>query len=112
MPRTSTKKHEIYDYLTSFIAEHGYSPSIREIGEAVGLKSTATVHYHLTAMQREGLIAFPEFKKRVITVPGEKPRQIPILGTVTAGVRLKTSPAIFPGRAAKTVLRCVSRVIP
>lgn len=32
MPRTSTKKQEIYDYLTSFIAEHGYSPSIREIG--------------------------------------------------------------------------------
>ena len=40
MPRTSTKKQEIYDYLTSFIAEHGYSPSIREIGAAVGLKST------------------------------------------------------------------------
>ena len=39
MPRTSTKKQEIYDYLTSFIAEHGYSPSIREIGAAVGLKS-------------------------------------------------------------------------
>ena len=86
MPRTSTKKQEIYDYLTSFIAEHGYSPSIREIGAAVGLKSTATVHYHLTAMQREGLIAFPEFKKRVITVPGGKPGQIPMLGTVTAGV--------------------------
>ena len=85
MPRTSNKKEEILQFLNRFMEENGYAPTVREIGKAVGLKSTATVHYHLEAQQRENRITMPEMKKRAITVAGSKPGQIPILGTVTAG---------------------------
>ena len=85
MPRTSNKKEEILQFLNRFMEENGYAPTVREIGKAVGLKSTATVHYHLEALQRENRISMPEMKKRAITVAGNKPGQIPILGTVTAG---------------------------
>lgn len=85
MPRTSNKKEEILVFLNRFMEENGYAPTVREIGKAVGLKSTATVHYHLAALQQENRIAMPEMKKRAITVAGSKPGQIPILGMVTAG---------------------------
>ena len=47
MSRTSNKAQLILDYVNQFIQENGYSPSIREIGVAVGLRSTASVSYHL-----------------------------------------------------------------
>ena len=47
MPRTSNKAELIMDYVNQFIQENGYSPSVREIGAAVGLRSTASVSYHL-----------------------------------------------------------------
>ena len=51
MPRTSNKAQLIVDYVNEFIQENGYSPSVREIGAAVGLRSTASVSYHLQAPQ-------------------------------------------------------------
>ena len=51
MPRTSNKAQLIMDYVNQFIQENGYSPSVREIGAAVGLRSTASVSYHLQALQ-------------------------------------------------------------
>ena len=54
MPRTSTKQREILEFLRRFSAEHGYAPSIREICAAVGLRSTASVHYHLAELKRTG----------------------------------------------------------
>lgn len=85
MPRTSHKKEEILRFLNRFYEEHGYAPTVREIAQAVGLKSTATVQYHLEALQRQGQIAMPGMKKRAITLPGGRAGQIPVLGTVTAG---------------------------
>ena len=57
MGRTSNKREEILRFLTQFVAENGYAPSVREICAAVGLQSTATVHYHLGALREAGLIA-------------------------------------------------------
>ncbi|MDD3165274.1 MAG: transcriptional repressor LexA [Oscillospiraceae bacterium] len=85
MPRTSNKAAEIYTFLQDFFAEHGYSPSIREICEGVGLRSTASVHYHLEALKKQGRIQFASEKKRAITLPMALPHQVPILGVVTAG---------------------------
>lgn len=85
MPRKTTKKQEILEYLTQYIAEYGYPPSIREIATAVELKSTSTVHYHLNALQNDGQISVAEFKKRAISLPNGKQGEIPILGTVAAG---------------------------
>ena len=87
MPRTSNKAQLIVDYVNQFIQENGYSPSVREIGAAVGLRSTASVSYHLQALQEKGLLQTPGSKgrKRAI-VTTQRPGQIPVIGVVTAGL--------------------------
>ena len=87
MPRTSDKADKILDYVNQFIQENGYAPSVREIGAAVGLRSTASVSYHIQALQDKGLLAAPGAKgrKRAI-VTGSRAGQIPVIGVVTAGV--------------------------
>ena len=87
MPRTSDKAQLILDYVNQFIQENGYSPSVREIGAAVGLRSTASVSYHLQALQDKGLLQSPGAKgrKRAI-VTAIRPGQIPVVGVVTAGM--------------------------
>ncbi len=87
MPRTSNKAQLILDYVNSFIQENGYAPSVREIGAAVGLRSTASVSYHIQALQEKGLLQSPGGKgrKRAI-VTGARQGQIPVVGLVTAGV--------------------------
>ncbi len=87
MPRTSNKAQMIMDYVNQFVQENGYSPSVREIGEAVGLRSTASVSYHLQALQEKGLLQAPGAKgrKRAL-VTGARFGQIPVVGVVTAGL--------------------------
>ncbi|MBE6974400.1 MAG: transcriptional repressor LexA [Ruminococcaceae bacterium] len=86
MPRTSDKAQRILEYVNQFAQEHGYAPSVREIGAAVGLKSTASVSYHIQALQEQGLLVTPDSKgrKRSI-VTNVRPGQIPVIGVVTAG---------------------------
>lgn len=87
MSRTSNKAELIVNYVNEFIRENGYSPSVREIGEAVGLRSTASVSYHLQALQDKGIIQGGASKGRKRSlVTGARPGQIPIVGVVTAGV--------------------------
>ena len=87
MPRTSDKAQLILDYVNQFIQENGYSPSVRGIGAAVGLRATACVSYHLQALQDKGLLQGPGAKgrKRAI-VTAIRPGQIPVVGVVTAGL--------------------------
>ena len=87
MPRPSDKAQLILNYVNEFIQENGYSPSVREIGAAVGLRSTASVSYHLQALQDKGLLQTPGAKgrKRAI-VTTQRPGQIPVVGVVTAGI--------------------------
>ena len=87
MPRTSNKADMIMDYVNHFIQENGYAPSVREIGAAVGLRSTASVSYHLQQLQQKGLLQAPNAKgKKRAIVTAVRPGQIPIVGVVTAGV--------------------------
>ena len=87
MPRTSNKSHLIVDFVEQFTQENGYAPSIREIGAAVGLSSTASVSYHLQKLQAEGLLRSANGKgsKRSV-VTSQRPGQIPVVGVVTAGM--------------------------
>ena len=87
MPRTSNKADLILSFVNAFTMENGFAPSVREIGAAVGLRSTASVSYHLQQLQQKGLLLSPGAKgrKRAI-VTAQRPGQIPIIGTVTAGV--------------------------
>ena len=84
MGRTSTKRGEILHFLKDFSAQKGYAPSVREIMHAVGLKSTASVHYHLSELDKAGLICVDGSKNRAITLPEQK--GLPIVGVVTAGL--------------------------
>lgn len=88
------KRSEIFDFLVRYIDSHGYGPSVREICDAVELRSTATVHYHLRQLAEQGMIRIGNGKKRAISLvksqqepipPSEGPGFIPILGTVAAG---------------------------
>lgn len=87
MPRTTNKAELILDFVNRFIQENGFAPSVREIGAAVGLRSTASVSYHLTQLQEKGLLASPGKKgrKRAI-VTTQRPGHIPVVGVVTAGM--------------------------
>jgi repressor LexA len=91
------RQREIYDYVTRYVDEHGYPPTVREIGEAVGLASPSTVHAHLANLERAGLIKRDPTKPRALELIGrERPRaepaapdstvhQLPLLGEIAAG---------------------------
>jgi repressor LexA len=91
----SDKRQEILIYIQGCLGERGYPPSVREIGEAVGLASSSTVHAHLAVLQREGYLRRDPTKPRAIEVrydPGSKAalrtgrvRQVPLVGDVAAG---------------------------
>ena len=104
MEKLSKMQQRVYDYIDESIAEHGYAPSVREIGEALGLKSPSTVHFHIKHLQEMGLIEKSAGKGRAITLkkqPQEAPaapvrpekaadelssrRRVPIVGNVAAG---------------------------
>ena len=88
MSKLSTKQQQIYDYILAFADEHGYPPSVREIAEAVNLKSPSTVHFHLKSLREAGLISQAEGKTRAITITDgahNRKDQVPLLGSVAAG---------------------------
>ena len=87
MPKRTTMTDQIYDYLCSVIPQQGYAPSVREICDAVGLKSPSTVHFHLKHLEELGVIVKGTGKGRAITL-AESPvpeDQVPIVGNVAAG---------------------------
>ena len=87
MPGTSNKAQLILEFVNEFVQENGFAPSVREIGAAVGLRSTASVSYHLQQLQDKGFLQSPGAKgrKRAI-VTSQRPGQIPVVGVVTAGL--------------------------
>ena len=87
MGRKTDMQSKIYETIVRMIGEQGYAPSVREIGEAVGLKSPSTVHFHLKKLEEAGLIEKSACKGRAITVPTVQAieNQVPILGNVAAG---------------------------
>ena len=86
MPKKTQMTDRIYEYLQTVIPQQGYAPSVREICEAVGLKSPSTVHFHLKRLQERGLIEKGDFKGRaIVLVDTQEKNRIPILGNVAAG---------------------------
>ncbi len=88
MSKLSPKQQQIYDFILNFADEHGYPPSVREIAQAVDLRSPSTVHFHLKGLREAGLIEQAEGKTRAITVTDgahNRRNQVPLLGSVAAG---------------------------
>jgi len=83
---------KILAYIEKATLQKGYPPSVREICEATGLKSTSTVHGHLIRLEKKGLLNRDSMKPRAITVPVDHQHfrtdmiNVPVLGRVTAGV--------------------------
>lgn len=84
------RQKNIFDFIKEFLMEKGYPPSVREIGKAVGLKSSSTVHGYLARLEEAGLIKRDPTKPRAIDILDEKPWdktvKVPLVGAVTAGV--------------------------
>ena len=86
MGRKSDMQARIYETIVRMIQEQGYAPSVREIGEAVGLKSPSTVHFHLKKLEEAGLIEKGACKGRAIAVSGPlQEDRVPVVGHVAAG---------------------------
>ena len=102
MAKMTRMQQKIYDYIAQALREQGYPPSVREIGEAVGLKSPSTVHFHLKHMEELGVLTKGAGKGRALTLAqsmqGEMPDgapvqeeaapaadRIPVVGSVAAG---------------------------
>jgi repressor LexA len=85
----STRQQEILDYIRDMVADRGYPPSVREIGEAVGLSSPSTVHSHLSTLEATGHLRRDPTKPRAIEVLDEDSpsniRKVPLVGRIAAG---------------------------
>ena len=89
------RQRETLEYIATTVAERGYPPSVREIGEAMGLASSSTVHSHMQALQRKGFIKIDPTKPRAIEILFDAEtglaaergpaRSVPLLGRIAAG---------------------------
>jgi repressor LexA len=94
-PILTGKRRQILEFISAQLRERGYPPSVREIGEAVGLTSSSTVHAHLATLQRQGYLRRDPTKPRAIEVrydpssgaaiESRPVRHVPLVGDVAAG---------------------------
>jgi repressor LexA len=85
------RQQEIFDFIKRYSARHGYPPTVRDIGKAIGLTSSSTVHAHLANLEKVGLLRRDPTKPRAIEVLVDKAKQVvtpnglPLVGQVAAG---------------------------
>jgi repressor LexA len=94
-PPLTTRQQEIWQYLAEYLDAHGYPPTVREIGDAVGLASPSTVHAHLANLERAGLLKRDPTKPRAIELVGRRREEapdgaesvprLPLVGQIAAG---------------------------
>jgi repressor LexA len=119
----TARQQEIWQFLAQYVDEHGYPPTVREIGDAVGLASPSTVHAHLANLERAGLLRRDPTKPRAIELVGRKreetrrdvsgPPVLPLVGRIAAGGPLLAEEAVEDeiavpeplGRSADFLLR-------
>jgi len=103
-PMLTTRQQEIWQFLAEYVDAHGYPPTVREIGDAVGLASPSTVHAHLANLERAGLVRRDPTKPRAIELVGrhrdEAPARavttptLPLVGRIAAGGPLLAEEAV------------------
>jgi repressor LexA len=94
-PLLTARQQEIWQFLVEYVDAHGYPPTVREIGDAVGLASPSTVHAHLANLERAGLLRRDPTKPRAIELVGRRReetqareaavQQLPLVGSIAAG---------------------------
>ncbi len=101
-----SKAEAIFEYMTDFINDHGYPPTVREICAELDIKSTSTVHRYLKELEAEGRISMGENQNRAITLKNATPPgTIPVLGHVAAGSPILAEEEVteyvpYPGNTA------------
>src|SRR5262245_19529713 len=104
-PMLTTRQQEIWQFLAEYVDAHGYPPTVREIGDAVGLASPSTVHAHLANLERAGLLKRDPTKPRAIDLVGRKREEtpsraavstptLPLVGSIAAGGPLLAEEAV------------------
>src|SRR3954449_1017270 len=107
------RQQEIWDFLVDYVDRHGYPPTVREIGEAVGLASPSTVHAHLANLERAGLLKRDPTKPRALELVGREPAaapvaelpKLPLVGQLAAGGAPRAAAQRARGDAASAA-RC------
>ena len=91
------RQQEIWEFLAEYVGKHGYPPTVREIGESVGLASPSTVHAHLANLERAGYLRRDPTKPRALELLRDRPvaagtpaevHKLPLLGSIAAGAPL------------------------
>jgi repressor LexA len=114
------RQKEIFDYIRKYASKHGYPPTVREIGKAVGLHSSSTVHAHLANLEKIGLLRRDPTKPRAIELLVDRARKmmrgpgLPLVGQVAAGEPVLAEehieeylevPAVIGGETGDYILR-------
>jgi repressor LexA len=107
------RQQEIWDFLVDYVDAHGYPPTVREIGEAVGLASPSTVHAHLANLERAGLLKRDPTKPRALELVGrernDRPEgtleKLPLVGQIAAGAPLLAEQNVEDHLAVPATLR-------
>ena len=114
------RQKEIFDYIRKYASKHGYPPTVREIGKAVGLHSSSTVHAHLANLEKIGLLRRDPTKPRAMELLVDKARKLvrgpglPLVGQVAAGEPVLAEehieeylevPAVIGGETGDYILR-------
>ena len=109
------RQQEIWEFLAEYVGKHGYPPTVREIGESVGLASPSTVHAHLANLERAGYLRRDPTKPRALELLRDRPvaagapaevHKLPLLGSIAAGHRSwprSTSTSTWPCRSRSRV---------
>lgn len=93
MENLTKRQEEIVNYMKEYVVSHGFPPTVREIGKALGVSSPATIHAHLTNLEKKGIIKKDGSKNRAIellveneyAIKNEEITKVPMLGNITAG---------------------------
>lgn len=114
------RQREIFDFISRYLSRHGYPPTVREIGKAVGLHSSSTVHAHLSKLEKLGVLKRDPTKPRAMEVLVERakravrPTGLPLVGNVAAGEPILAEenveeymqmPDVIGGEAGDYILR-------
>jgi repressor LexA len=89
--KLTKRQQEIFDFIKQYSGRHGYPPTVRDIGKAIGLTSSSTVHAHLANLEKLGLVRRDPTKPRALELLGEAARKLagpvglPVVGRVAAG---------------------------
>ncbi len=100
------RQSEIFDFISSYAAKHGYPPTVREIGKAVGLHSSSTVHAHLSKLEKLGVLKRDPTKPRAIEVLVEKAKKASSRPGCPSSARSPPASRSSPRRTSRSTSRC------